>query len=213
MMTRILPAAAIVAAGALAAAGSGPSASTATGSGFQISRAKTDARIQASASGADLVQLALLAELVTRGGLDVTDDMVVTWQEVGGVEPEPFRVLIPAGCFMNRRGHGFFVEDFRTCGVELSISSAPRGLLLLEIVDFRARLVRSDDRTWRFNIVASFVPPDPVIPPDPIVPITPARAFLGLVGGAALQFAIGTESAAAPPLRMETVSGVEPQPF
>jgi hypothetical protein len=182
-------------------------------SGFEIPRTKTEAVIQTSTSGDEIVQLTFVAELVNEGGPDVSDDVVVTWQEVGGIEPTPFRILIPAGCFRDRRGRGFYVDDFRACGVELSVASSARGLALLEIVDFQARLLHRDDGASRFDIVTSVIPPDPVVPPDPIVPPSPGRAFLGIVGGAAVEIAIGSESSAAAPLRIETVSGVEPQPF
>ena len=214
MNVRVLPGVPVlIVATAVAAPAPAPVPTPATAAGFQISRAKTGAMIQTSASGADTIQLTFVAELVNEGGPDVSDDVVVTWREVGGVEPEPFRALIPAGCFRDRRGRGFYVDDFRTCGVELSVASSTRGLALLEIVDFQARLVRQDDGSSRFNIAANFIPPDPVVPPDPIVPVTSGRAFLGLLGGAAVEIAIGSASAASPPLRIETVSGIDPTPF
>lgn len=182
-------------------------------SAFEIARAKTQARVDTSASGAEIVRLTFVAELVNERSPAVPDDVVVGWQEVGGIEPTPFRILIPAGCFMDRRGRGFYVSDFSFCGVQMSVGSSARGFALLEIVDFQARIVRDSDGTSRFDIVTRFVPPDPIIPPDPIVPPDPVRAFLGIVGGAAVEIAIGSESSAVAPLRTETVSGVEPEPF
>ena len=209
----VLMAVALAAAAAVAAPAPLAVSSTGTVSGFEISRAKTGAAIQTSASGVEMIQLTFAAELLSNSGPDVSDDVVVTWQEVGGVEPEPFRVRIPAGCFRDRRGRGFYVDDFRSCGVQLSVASSARGFALLEIVDFRARLLHLEDGASRFDIVTSVVPPDPIVPPDPVVPPTAAGAFLGLVGGAAVEIAIGSESSASPPLRIVTVSGVEPQPF
>ena len=202
----------LAAAAALAAPAPLAVSSTETASRFAISRARTGATVQTSASGAEMIQLTFVAELTSDSGPDVSDDVVVTWQEVGGVEPEPFRVLIPAGCFRDLRGRGFYVDDFRSCGVQLSVASSARGFAVLEIVDFRARLLHLDGTSW-FDIVTSVIPPDPVVPPDPIVPPTAAGAFLGLVGGAAVEIAIGSESSAAPPLRIVTVSGIDPTPF
>ena len=184
-------------------------------SAFEVVRAKTEARGDTSASGADTLQLTFAAELVDAGsdGPAVSDDVVVGWQEVGGVEPVPFRILIPAGCFVDRRGLGFYVDDFSTCGVQMSADSGARVLVLLEIVDFQARFVRGRDGTSRLDIVTSFIPPDPIVPPDPIIPPDPVRAFLGVLGGAAVEVAIGSESSAVAPLRIETVAGIEPQPF
>lgn len=179
---------------------------------FDIVGSRTEAEGQTSAAGARFVQLRFSAELVNEGGPNFTEDVFVGWQEVGGVEPVPFRVLIPAGCFKPTR-RGFRLDDFATCGVQLTVGTSDRGLVLLDILDCDARVARRDDGTTRFDLVASFIPPDPVIPPDPIVPPDPIRAFLGLIGGAAVRMAVGSEVAASPPLRAATLSGIEPTPF
>ena len=179
---------------------------------FEIVRTRTDAGAQTSAAGATFIQLRFSAELVNEGGPNFTDDVLVGWQEVGGIEPQPFRVLIPAGCFKPTR-RGFRLGDFATCGVQLTVAASGRGVILLQVLDFDARVARRDDGTTRFDILASFVPPDPIIPPDPVVPPDPVHGFLALIGGAAVQVAVGSEMSASPPLRAETLSGIEPVPF
>lgn len=180
--------------------------------GFEIARTRTEAAGTTSAAGAREVQLRWAAELVN-GMPDLSDDVEVGWQQVGGVEPTPFRVLIPAGCFVSNR-RGARVEDFTACGVELSVESGAGGRTLVAVVDFDARVVARDDGSYRFDIITSIIPPDPVVPPDPVIPPDPVHAFLGILGGAAVQIAAGGETTmASPPLRIETVSGIEPTPF
>jgi hypothetical protein len=181
----------IRAAGLLAAFGL-----VATASAFEIGRTRTAVAILQLATGARVVRLNLAAELSNNRIPDVTRQRVeVGWQQVGGVDPEPFRILIPAGCFVGARG--FRVEDFRRCGVQIVFGRS--GALF--ITDFEARLVARDDGTYRLDMEASVIPPDPI------------HAVLGAVGGAAVQIAIGTESARSLPVSAATVSGVEPQPF
>jgi hypothetical protein len=168
--------------------------------GAEISRSRTEAVVVASAAGARAIKLEFTAELID-GIPDLMDDVEVGWQQVGGVEPTPFRVLMPAGCFATGR-RGSRVEDFHACGVEVSMDSSQRGRIPMTLVDFEARGVARDDGIYRFDILATFIPPDPV------------HEIFGVLGGAAVRIATGSGTTMPSlPLRTETVSGVDPVPF
>jgi hypothetical protein len=167
---------------------------------FEIHRSRTSAGIELDASGALVLQLAFRAELLDRLPDLVRADVVVGWQQVGGVEPSPFRVLIPAGCFEAGR-NGSRVEDALACGAEATFGSEENGRTVLSLVDLDARVVSREDGTTRFDLRASILPPDPIHP------------LLGALGGAAVSIVLGSESAVSLPLRIETVSGIDPTPF
>ena len=177
----------------------------------KLAGSRTVVEAVTSAAGARAVELQFAAGFT--GGLpDLLDDVEIGWGQVGGVEPVPFRVLIPAGCFSNTR-RGFRVRDFATCGVQLWLDDASRGLVPLPILQFDAAGNQHDDGTFRLRMLTTFIPPDPVVPPDPIIPPDPIHAFLGLIGGAIVQIAAGPQTMVSPPLRAVTVSGIEPTPF
>jgi hypothetical protein len=168
-----------------------------TASGLEVRRSRTEAAIVQRATGAQFIRVNLTAELANNSIPNVTREKVEAgWQQVGGIEPEPFRILIPAGCFVANRG--FHVEDFRRCGVQIAFG---RMLSLLPIMDFDARIVPRDDGTYRFDLETLVVPPDPI------------HALLGALGGAAVDIALGTQVARSLPVSAATVSGVDPQPF
>ena len=168
--------------------------------GVEISRSRTEAVVVTSAAGARAIKLEFTAELIN-GIPDLMDDVEVGWQQVGGVDPQPFRVLMPAGCFVTGR-RGSQVEDFDVCGVQIAVDSSQRGRILMTLVDFEAKGVARDDGIYRFDILATFVPPDPI------------HEILGILGGAAVQIATGSGTTMPSlPLRTETVSGVDPVPF
>jgi hypothetical protein len=202
MHAHVLTAAGVGAALVLAAVGVpatvGPEAPA---TAFKIPGARTAAEVRLTAAGSEVIRLNFAAALDFDGAPDLSDDVFVGWQEVGGVSPQPFRVLMPAGCFVERNGR-FVVRDFQGCGVEISADTAG-GPLEVEILEFDARLVLRRDGSYRFDVVTVFGG----ISPDPF------RAVLGLLGGTAVEIGIASESSMAPPLRAETVSGVEPQPF
>jgi len=165
-------------------------------SGLEIRRSRTEASIVQRPTGAQFIRVNFTAELTNNAIPNVTREKVEAgWQQVGGIEPQPFRILIPAACFVANRG--FHVENFRCCGVQIVFGRS--GALF--ITDFEARLVARDDGTHRFDVEASVVPPDPI------------HAVLGAVGGAAVHIAIGTEVARSLPVSAATVSGADPQPF
>jgi hypothetical protein len=173
--------------------------------GFEISRSRTRAEILMDASGAPVIHLAFRAELINNPPdpchpPDPCRDVAIGW-EVGGIEP-CIKVLIPAGCFVTRRD-GFRVVDFRGCGVQMTFGSNASDPMPLFIMDFEARFEPRAGGTAILGVETNFQPLDPVQPPT----------ILGALGGAAVQIMIGTEMAVAPPRGVETVAGVDPEPF
>ena len=133
------------------------------------------------------------------------DDVIVTWRRAGGIQPQPFRIAIPAGCFVETR-NAFVVRD-TGCGVRIILD----GTRLTTDV-FGARLF----------------PPEPVVPPDPIVPPEPVRLrvrlelalspaaaaeLLSTLGGATVIVQIGAERGISPASEIQSKSGISPQPF
>ena len=161
--------------------------------GFEVDRTRTNAEIVPPGPIEPVIQLNFRAWLFNAGFVGL-DDIVITWERVGGVEPQPFQVLIPAGCFVRNRG--FHVEDFQDCGVRMTFGDG-----ILPILEFASRLVQRTDGSARFAVRASFVGRDQ------------AHAILGTLGGAVVEIDISSEARKSPPLRIETVSGVEPEPF
>jgi hypothetical protein len=167
-------------------------------SALDIRRAKTEAEIGLDAAGAQALQVRFRADLANdgRGVPDLTRERVVVgWQTAGGVDPTPFRVLIPAGCFVPNAG--FHVGDFRACGVQLLF-----GRTALPIADFEASFRVASDGRGRL-IMETIVPLGGIEP-------TP---FLGALGGSVVGISIGSESGRSFPVSTGTVSGVEPVPF
>lgn len=127
------------------------------------------------------------------------DDVVVTWQREGGVSPTPFRIAIPAGCFVETR-NGFRVMD-TGCGVRITLN----GTRLATDV-FAARLV----------------PPEPIFPPEPVKlrirlelaqTVPGAAELLATLGGATVIVQIGAERGVSPASEIQSKSGISPQPF
>lgn len=162
---------------------------------FEIAEALTDARTGVMRSGDRAVALEFRAELnevFTREAADV----VATWERAGGIQPEPFMVTIPEGCWMPGQV-GFQVEDVRSCGARVTLGGDA-----VSVMRFEARLVADGGGAARFDLTALLFPPEPILP-----------VLLGTLGGAVVELAIGSGRAGALPLGVETVSGVDPQPF
>ena len=126
-------------------------------------------------------------------------NIVATWQRAGGVQPTPFRILIPAGCFVSQRDR--LHVDGTSCGVQISLDGE-----MLEVDGFFARAY----------------PPEPVNPGDPLrlgirlsLEADAARSgsLLSTLGGAEVSIVIGRESAVATPKNIDAVSGIDPTPF
>src|SRR5690606_35852657 len=83
----------------------------------RLAGSRTAVEAVTSAAGDRAVEVQFAAAFT--GGLpDLRDDVEIGWGRVGGIDPEPFRVLIPAGCFSETR-RGFRVRDFAACGVQM----------------------------------------------------------------------------------------------
>ncbi len=139
-------------------------------------------------------------ELVTEGRPALQEtDIVATWQRVGGIDPTPFRIVIPAGCFVAERDR--LRVRGTSCGVQVYLESE-----LLEVETFAALAF----------------PPEPVAPGDPLqfrvrmtVVADSARSssVLSTLGGAEVSLTIGRESAVALPKSIDAFAGIEPEPF
>lgn len=145
-----------------------------------------------------LVDAVALIEL-EREPLLSRDDVIVSWQRAGGVSPQPFRIAIPAGCFVEQGG--VFRVRGTGCGVTVTLDGSR-----ISVADFAARVV----------------PPEPIFPPEPIrlrirleVPLSSADTLelLGTLGGATVVVDVGAERGTAPPKRIDSLSGVSPTPF
>jgi hypothetical protein len=127
------------------------------------------------------------------------DDVVVTWRREGGIEPQPFRVSIPSGCFVEARDR--FRVDGTRCGVRIILDHAR-----LSTDVFAARLVPPDsdmvDDPYRLRIRLEL----------------PQRAdsaeqLLSTLGGATVFVQIGTERGKSIASEIQSKSGISPTPF
>lgn len=169
--------------------------------GFEIKRTKTEVEVLSSAVGAlPAVGIDFTGGFTDAGFPELArQDLVVGWQEVGGVQPEPFRVGVPAGCFV-QRDNGYVVKNYAACGVEILLNDSGEEMSL-PIDAFDAKVIVRDDGTAIFKIGAEFRSPAGAAP------------VLERVGGSELSVVIGREMQTSPALRAATVSGIEPQPF
>lgn len=128
-----------------------------------------------------------------------SDSVIVTWQRVGGVQPTPFRVAIPAGCFVETRS-GYAVND-TGCGVEVSLDDAR-----VSLDSFAARLVPPEptmtNELYRLRIRL-----------DVTQDALNAGALLSTLGGATVTAQIGAERAVSPAFEILSKSGIDPTPF
>jgi len=166
---------------------------------FEVLRSITEARILPPSPNTPVIQLDFRARLSRDIANPAGADVVVTWQKFGGIQPQPFIISIPVGCFVANRG--LHVEDFRTCGVRMTVDLG-RGPIALLISEFDASFLRRRDGTVRFVMKVGVQPPDDTAP-----------AILGALGGAAVEIVIGEGAGISLPGAIETVGGVAPQPF
>ncbi len=139
-------------------------------------------------------------EMVTEGRPDLQrSDVVATWQRAGGIDPTPFRIVIPAGCFVVERDR--LRVRGTSCGVQVYLESE-----LLEVETFAA---------------VAFLP-EPEGPADTLqfrvrlnIVIDPAGSgsVLSTLGGAEVSLTIGREGGVAVPTSIDSFSGVQPTPF
>jgi len=174
---------------------------------FDVARAETEAEILVSAETRNLfIQFAVQADLAAVTPEPIFPeqigevDVLVGWEEVGGIDPTPFEVLIPAGCFVLSRGYE--VQN-PACGVQMTFYPDGRTPVSLSVAEFEARIIVTGERaeTARFTMEA-------LVTDDVLLP-----AVMGTLGGAPLEIAVGTAMGMAPILKTEAVSGVEPTPF
>ena len=168
--------------------------------GLEVGRTKTEAEIVPPTPITPVIELSFRAQLFNDGFGGLADiDVIVTWEQVGGVEPTPFlEISIPAGCFVRNRG--FHVENFRACGVQMTFGKSGESTDL-EILEFESRLVPRTDGSARFAVQTSFMSQDQ------------AHAILGALGGAAIEIATDLGTGASLPRRIGMLSGVTPEPF
>lgn len=172
---------------------------TTTASALDAGPTRTAAAIVKSPKGAPALELNFAAEL-KNGVPNVTQSgIVLGWGTVGGIQPEPFRISVPASCFSGKRN--LYVDEFKGCGVQIVFGANTRQPRFLSISDFAARLLPLTDGTYRFDLLARVTDTE-------LVP-----AVLEALGGSAVVIAIGRETTISRPTRAETVAGVEPQPF
>lgn len=124
-----------IAAALLAVAFSGSAAA------IELSRAETSAtRVNPPEPVRPYLELAFTAEisrLVETGG-----DLVVGWGEVGGIQPTPFRLLVPGRCFL--RGDGsLLVRNHRACGVTAELIAPSGDVIGLPVYAFSAVLTEA----------------------------------------------------------------------
>ena len=162
--------------------------------GLEILATKTEAKLLVSDASPAGVHVEFESEMISDRIPEVVGtDVIVTWEIAGGVEPTPFRILIPAGCFVGDRS--FFVDDFRACGVTATLH---RGFGLetpLQLSEFEASLTPRRDGTHRLDVQAGGNPPD-----------NNAPAILGTLGGGTVEITIG-HAVKTVLLNVEAVSG------
>jgi hypothetical protein len=136
------------------------------------------------------------------GGVKAVDgDVVTTWEIVGGIEPTPFKVIIPGGCFQ-QAGRWLQVRDHRNCGVKAVLERVDVGEVSMPMHTFNAVVIERSGY-GRLSISAAI---------DTATDIGDfASLVLGTVGGGKQIVQIGSETASLLPNAVEVV-GFNPQP-
>lgn len=137
-----------------------------------------------------------LLRLTEAGG-----EVVIGWGEVGGIDPTPFRVVIPADCF-GRSAGSLQVRNHRACGVAAELTAPNGEVTALPIFAFSAVLtnVRGYGRLALSAAVGVETPGGDL-----------SSLLLSRFGGAEQSVVIGEESASLLPNDL-TVLGFNPQP-
>ena len=181
-------------AAALALALSGPAMA------LELTRTETSAtRIVPPDPVRPYLEMSFQAELLRL--TDVAGDVVVGWGEVGGIQPTPFRLVIPADCF-GRSAGSLQVRNHRACGVAAELTAPNGDVTALPIYAFSA--VLTDARGYgRLAISAAMGFESPAGDLSSVV--------LSKFGGAEQSVAIGEDSASLLPNDL-TLLGFNPQP-
>lgn len=168
-------------------------------SALEIRSGKTEVKLVSADERAAVISVEFRAGLTGVVGL-TRENVIVTWENAGGVSPNPFKILIPAGCFVLSRDV-YRIANFETCGVEISRQSS--GVITrYSIADFSGRVIVDATGNGLLELNALFG-----TTPDDGAPV------LGATGGAVIEIAVGRESAFSLPKSVESFSGVSPQPF
>jgi hypothetical protein len=131
----------------------------------------------------------------------VEGDVVATWEIVGGIEPVPFEIIIPEGCFQ-RTGRWLQVRDFQGCGVKAVLETADAGQITMPIDSFSAVLAERSG-VARLSISTAISTATEIGDLSSLV--------LGTVGGGRQSVKIGPAQASLLPNSVEVV-GFDPQP-
>lgn len=119
------------------------------------------------------------------------EPIIVSWQEYGGIQPEPFlQISIPGGC-LNHSARCAVQGIYSIDGVEMPLT----------IQAFDARFFMPDERTTRFDMTISFLAGDL------------AHDMLSTLGGRTVELVMDGESATAPISEVEAAMGIQPEPF
>lgn len=149
--------------------------------------------------GSPYIDVAASAEL--RGIRTLAGDVVTTWEIFGGIEPTPFRIVIPEECFESEEA-SLQVRFYRGCGVRAVLESPEVGEIEISIQAFTAVLTKRSDY-GRLAITAAI---------DTRTEVGDVAAVvLGTIGGGRQTVSIGRSSAARLPSGIE-VFGFDPQP-
>lgn len=167
---------------------------------FDIPEVRTEAAIQVG----DLRSLTVALEV--KADLDwvppdpiVPADVVIGWEEVGGVSPQPFMVVLPATCW--EMGRASIVAADPSCGAEATLLDRSGDEVLLRIEALEARISQRGEGEARAAL-------EIVLFADGM-----EQDLLSALGGGQLSIAIGREAGLAPILAIQAAMGISPQPF
>ena len=167
---------------------------------FELTNAKTSAAWAVPPEPIKpYIDLTFSAELVRLSSAD--GDLVVTWEDAGGVEPQPFKIVIPAECFVREAG-SLQVRNFRACGVEALLTSVRGDIISLPVYAFSTVMTQRRDY-GRLSMSAAIGVDDRTGDLTSVI--------LAVIGGAEQEVAIGSESASLLPNDI-SVLGFNPQP-
>jgi hypothetical protein len=167
---------------------------------LELNRAETSAtRIVPPDPIRPYLEVSFQAELLRL--TETAGEVVVGWGEVGGVQPTPFRLVIPADCFARSAG-SLQVRNHRACGVSAELTAPNGEVNVLPVFAFSA--VLTEVRGYGRLAVSAAVGVE-------------SRAgdlssvLLSTFGGAEQSVVIGEDSASLLPNDL-TVLGFNPQP-
>ncbi len=163
-----------------------------------------DARTEAAIQGGDLRPLTVAVEV--KANLDgvppepiVPTNVVIGWEEVGGISPTPFMVFLPAACW--ERGRASFDAVDPDCGAEATLLDRSGAEVLLRIEALEARFSQRGEGEARAAL-------ELVLNANGM-----EQDLLSALGGGQLSIAIGREQGLAPLLAIQAAMGIQPQPF